>query len=250
MSAVSCLERVLDAPQLVTPSVHSLVKALIKMETTAPLKHSAVIPTAPLLHLFQKWPHNQDLPLQDLRLKAITLFALSAMLRPSDIAPRSGFPFTRKQVSLCPDGTAEIYFHGIKNDSDRDGFRVFLQRVADSQVCPVEALLCYMTRTALMAGGAQGPVFITLQKPFRPLCVTSVTNILNEALSHAGLSGYSAKHFRCTGATNTVTAGMTVDTVQALGRWKSAETFRKHYVHVHPDRAMTDAALGVRNSLE
>ncbi len=70
-----------------------------------------------------------------------------------------------------------------------------------------------------MAGGPSGPVFLTLQKPFTALCVTSV------------------KQFRCTGATNAIAAGMDPAQVQALGHWKSEDTFRKHYVHVHPQKA-------------
>ncbi len=132
---------------LVSDQLRQLVKGLTKVETKAPLQRTGTIPSKTLLHLFQTWPENFALLLQDLRLKAITLLALSVMLRPSDIAPRSGIVFRRSAVTVQEDQSVELYFLGIKNDADRDGFRVFLRRASDTKICPVDALLTYMSRT-------------------------------------------------------------------------------------------------------
>ena len=63
------------------------------------------------------------------------------MLRPSDIAPKAvhfkmlkrlvtNFVFATDQIEFC-DGGANITLHGIKNDTARTGFTVFLQPTTD-----------------------------------------------------------------------------------------------------------------------
>ena len=47
------------------------------------------MPIAPFRQLFLSWEPNDELPIKQLHLKSITLLALTLMLRPSDIAPKS-----------------------------------------------------------------------------------------------------------------------------------------------------------------
>ncbi len=201
------------------------------------------MPVQPFRQFFIKWNKNCCLSIDRLHLKALILLALSAMLRPSNVAPRSKHIFRRSALTVTEAGL-EI-FHYIKNDADRDGFRIVLRRASDSQLCPVDALQTYMARTVLQAGGHEGGVFISLVPPFQPLSTAAVTGILNWAIALAGLDNqtFSAKNFRPTGATAAVEAGMDPQQVQAIGRWKGSETFFKHYVHTNPSVHMTDAIL-------
>ncbi len=244
-AALACFSKVSGLNLVLSQDLRKLMDAVVKQDTTQPLRRAAVMPTEPFLQLFMNWPSNPHLPLERLRLKAVTLLALSAMLRPSDIAPTSGTIFSRKAVNILDNGAIEMYLHGIKNDSDRDGFRVVVRPSANAEVCPVQALSLYLSRTAIHAGGSEGGVFLQLTKPFRPLCSTAIAGILNWAIALAGLDSnqYSAKNFRPTGTTKAISAGMCPDQVQQLGHWKGTETFRKHYVHALPSRDMTSAIL-------
>jgi hypothetical protein len=49
---------------------------------------SSAMPIQPFVSMFESWESNEFLPLKRLRLKAITLLALSVMGRPSDLAPK------------------------------------------------------------------------------------------------------------------------------------------------------------------
>ncbi len=231
-AALSCYGRVVDRPLHLSDSVHQVFAGTVKIRMVLPLQRSRVMPVNAFFKMFSSWKKNSELTLELLRLKTITLMALCLMLRPSDITPRSGRVFRRSAISSDGQGGLEIYFHGIKNDTSRDGFRVILRLASDVQLCPVDALCTYMSKTVVRAGGREGPVFLTLNKPFRALSATAVTNILNDSIFWAGLDRhvYSAKNFRPTGATGAISTGMKAREVQVLGRWKSEETFKKHIV--------------------
>lgn len=249
-AALSCLFRVQNRPGDNLQDLRKLIDGVIKHGTTSPLQRSCIMPLKPFQKLFLSWPPNSKLSLQHLRLKAITLLALTAMLRPSDIVPRSGHIFRCSFVTEHPDasGALSIYLHGIKNDKDRDGFRITLHPIQDcEQLCLVVALLCYMTRTIVHVGNPEGPVFLSLTRPYAALLAKSVAGVLNWAIALCGLDKdvYSAKNFRPTGATAAVSGGMDPDQVRLLGRWKNSDTFLKHYVHSQPSKHMSATILGL-----
>lgn len=107
--------------------------------------------------LFTTWPENDTLSVKDLRLKAITLLALTLMLRPSDIAPNnilfddiSGHTlkqnFTMKNIVFEKD-CMKVTFFGIKNDALRKGFEVLLPKSKSVKIDPVQTLYDYIERT-------------------------------------------------------------------------------------------------------
>ena len=185
-------------------------------------------------------------------MKAVTLTALSLMLRPSDIAPKSAqiqqgnfvnTQFTADRVIFLPDGSAGVYLFGIKNDLHRDGFRVFMRPCSVQKVCPVSALATYMKRNGNNNPDPGRPVFTPLNYPFSNLSAASITNILNKAIQMAGLAnqGFSAKSFRPTGETAAIEGGMDPDRVGSTDHWKSQECFETHYVHAKLPEDITDA---------
>lgn len=225
--------------------IKMLVTGLVKSGTVAPMVRSKVMPIQSFHDLFNGWPCNEDLDLKRLRLKAITLLALTLMLRPSDIAPNAvvigseqveQICFSTNQIEFLSD-SAKITFFGIKNDTNRTGFEVMLPRADDQTVDPVSVLECYIAKTEneRPPGGA---VFLSLRAPFGPLQAASVAKILEESICLAGLDGqgFSAKSFRPTGATSAIEQHMDPDIVRKLGRWKNSEVFYAHYVHAQtPD---------------
>ena len=110
-----------------SPYIHMLISALVKSATYKPLNKSCVMPIKPFAELFSQWPDNEKLCIKRLRLKTITLMALTLMLRPSDFGPKSvhfnsetfeqpKWLFSTNNVVFLNSGCAKIVFHGIKND--------------------------------------------------------------------------------------------------------------------------------------
>ena len=250
MAAIANYYKAVDRVSPVNNDVVKLVEGLVKSGTVEPMRRTPVLPVAPFLELFRKWGDNEDLSLWSLRLKTLTLLSITAMMRPSDMAPRSGNwngevmvsnQFKRTWIDFSNPMYVQLYFFGIKNDYQRDGFCVNIPYASEIDVCPVRALKVYLDRTKSKVA-MDGPVFISLNRPFAGLSASAMGTILNKAIELVCLNnqGFSAKCFRPTGATIAVESGIGADFVQATGRWKSTETFQKHYVHAKPPVEFTD----------
>lgn len=235
--------------------VQLLITALVKSGTRKPMAKSNVMPIQPFRDLFLSWPSNEHLCIKDLRLKTISLLALTLMLRPSDIAPKTvqfdsktmnqqSWLFTTDNVTFLASGEAKIVFHGIKNDTSRSGFEVILQPVQDRRLNPVQTLRDYIARTSEQRP-KQNPVFLALTPPYGPIAARTVAGVMNEAIDLAGLSGqgFSAKSFRPTGATLAVETGCDPEVAMRLGRWKTRSVFYDHYVHAKPPETLSENIL-------
>lgn len=235
------------------PEIIHLKCAIIKSGTSEPMSRSKAMPIQPFIAVFSSLPDNDSLDIETLRLKSITLLALCAMLRPSDIAPRSvqyvpGEDCAVNRQLLTSDicfheNFMKITFHGIKNDTQRRGFVVTIHCATDRKLCPVICLKHYINRTASQRESANGAVFLTLQRPYRGISAPTVSNILSKSIRMAGLKGYLPKDFRPTGATAAVDAGFGEQSIMKVGRWKDAAVFREHYVHSKIPDNFTDKIL-------
>lgn len=258
LAALAALYTVLDLPLLSSTSeIRRLVDGLVKSGTYLGMCHSKVMPIEPFVSLYMSWPDNLDLSLKDLRAKCISLLALTLMLRPSDIAPQGvhydrdtqvtvQFVFHERQISFQPSGVT-ITFLGIKNDTSRSGFEVFLPRGSVDKLDPVSTLQCYMQRTNFMRQDAQGAVFLTLSKPYKALSASMIAQILCSMIDTVGLAGqgFTAKSFRPTGASTAVALGYDPDKVRRLGRWKTQSVFLEHYVHNNIDKSYVNKMLSM-----
>lgn len=245
----------LDSNPAKDKAISMLCDGLVKSGTTAAMVKTPILPVKPFHDLFASWPENSELSIKNLRLKTITLLALVAMLRPSDVAPHAKvynpetgavqpLLFTLSQVQFEEDGSMTINFHGIKNDYKRDGFQVRITPSVDPHLDPVATLQCYINRTAQQRP-AEGPVFISLTSPYQGITSSTVSRVLEQSIQIANLDPkkFSAKSFRPTGATISVQAGCNPDIIRHVGRWKSKEVFEKHYVHSQVQDSFTDTVL-------
>ena len=175
-------------------------KALVKAYSTVPISRSSVMPVSAFTSMFMAWADDDKLSVKDLRLKALTLLALALMLRPSDVAPHGqvlnpstnkpeSLLFTTDNVTFIDNGSAHIRFLGIKNDTARKGFEITLPPAQPPKIDPVLVLKHYIERTQDFRPQIQGPVFLTLKSPYRPIKADTVAQILNDAIKRAGLGG-------------------------------------------------------------
>ena len=105
---------------------------------------------------------------------------ISYVLRPSDVAPRSvifdpktgetrSHNFCRKQIKFLQDGSCQVTFLGIKNDTNRAGFIVKLPKHPSIHLDPVSCLALYLEKTGKYGLTDEDAVFVSLQKPFKAL---------------------------------------------------------------------------------
>ena len=144
-AALACYYQALDHPSPIDSDVRKLIAGLVKSGTTEVMRRSLIMPRQPFMELFERWPDNDNLSLEYLRLKVLTLMSLVLMLRPSDVAPhaitikKSGvesLQFTADRVVKCEDGSLDIHLLGIKNDYNRDGFCGKYEEIISGEVVP------------------------------------------------------------------------------------------------------------------
>ena len=151
-AAITCLCDAQQVPNMMrSADIGALKAALIKSGTTAPRTRSLVMPIKPFHDLFLQWQDNDILSDRDLHLKCIVLLAITLMLCPSDIAPKSMMfdpqtlalspaVFSTDQISFRQDGSATISLFGIKNDTSRAGFEERLPSHSNPKLDPVGTL--------------------------------------------------------------------------------------------------------------
>ncbi len=253
-AGITQLYHALDLPSPVkSEKVHDLKTSLVKTQTQVPASGVKVMPIRPFHQLFLGWPSNGQLTIKQLRLKCITLLALAFMTRPSDLAPRSvqfdpvtmetqNFVLSTDQVVFLPDGSIEFTFFGIKNDTDRSGFKVVLPPTELENLDPGRALQCYIQCTDGFRDKDKKPLFIALNRPHKALSASAISKVLDEAILCAGLGGmgFSAKSFRPTAATAAMDIGVQPETAMQIGRWKTKEVFFNHYVYPRAPASYTN----------
>ncbi|GFO31079.1 integrase [Plakobranchus ocellatus] len=188
--------------------------------------------------------NHRDLCLKKLRQKAITLLALAAMCRPSDLAPRVGL--FRNQVLFKPNGCLAAQFFGTKNDSDRHGFEVQIDPSSNPLTDPVSCLREYIEKTKIHVG-VTGPLFVNTTPPYMAMSAASVSSVLRDSIKEAGLgSEFTARCFRPTGATAAVLGGVAAHTARSLGRWKTDDVLFNRYVFPLDSDSITDKMFSVK----
>ncbi len=129
MAALACLYEGLGYPNPMEDRyIRCLFTALVKSGTSIPARRTSVMPVKAFTDLFEGWNCDENLSVKDLRVKCITLMALTFMARPSDLAPMaeqfdpsvgtsSAYTLTRDQVQFHSDGSMTVTLFGTKNDT-------------------------------------------------------------------------------------------------------------------------------------
>ena len=158
------------------------------------------------------------------------------MARPSDLAPKGvvlktlsveKMVLSTNDIQFNDDRSLSVTFWGIKNDSKRQGFEMTVHPNKNVVLSdPVKFLELYIERTREFRPKDTNPLFITLKPPYHAITSDTIGNILEEAISAAGLSslGYTAKSFRPTAATMAVQKGMLPETAMQLGRLRKCSS--------------------------
>ena len=226
---------------------------------TKPRQATPVADVSMLVTYLKDLGSTEELPINELRQKAITLLSVTAFCRPSDlacVARPSVLPDTARgttNLSVCSrfrmdsikwiDEGAELVFFGSKADKGMSGNTVLIERASDPDICPITTLKAYInaTATARLSVDDQ-PVFITLKKPYKGLSSSAIAQILSQVLKDSGQQqGVTARSIRPTGARKAIDQGVEATVVQRRGRWKSSDAFHRHYAGV--TGPATDAVL-------
>ena len=224
--------------------VSRLRKGLIN-QTTEPVQKGGAMAPEPLIELFRKWGQNEQLSIEQLRMKAMSLIAFIGMYRPSDLA----LP-TLENIQFKQDLSAVTFcLLGFKNDYNANGAEVTIVSSADPILCPVKALKLYLEKIESFRNGERH-LFIANKKPYGALSAQRCSKLLQKTAELAGLDPqlFTGRTFRRGGATTAINNNVNPDIVMTMGRWKSPQTFYGHYVRARTEDNYTDKVLGTQLS--
>lgn len=118
----------------------------------------------------------------------------------------------------------QIAFANFKHNANHQVHNVTVATLEkDSQLCPVKALIDYLSER----GASEGPLYITPNKT--PLVRHTFDHTVKRCLGFCRLDSslYKGHSFRIGGATLAAERGMSDSQIRLLGRWKS-EAFKKY----------------------
>lgn len=117
-------------------------------------------------------------------------------------------------------GVKALYLRLRYSKTDQAGRStvIKLNRCIYSQICPVQALMCYMSNRP----EANAPLFIHMDK--KPLTRFQFQSVLNKTLACCGIATaeFKTHSFRIGAATTAAMCGVSSDDIKRLGRWKSS----------------------------
>jgi integrase len=195
-----------------------------------------------LIHHWDGQADNYDLPLEELRAKAICLVMASGLARPSDIARLDLDTLKTEERHL-----SVRVFRGKTNRAYSDAIVLpFLRRGAAR--CAAATLIAYLERTAeartdmIVAPTEANPVFISLHRPYSALQPTTVSSIVRRVLADCDITSrpYSVRNRATTYALD---AGIPAHVVQRSARWASVATMETHYSRPRLDGTVAHTLL-------
>ena len=121
-------------------------------------------------------------------------------------------------------GVLSVRIKQSKTDPFRQGVTIFMGKTG-CDLCPVAAVLAFLA----MRGPGEGPLFRfeSGEALTRPRLVSALRKVLAQAGFQ--LEDYAGHSLRIGAATTAAACGVPVDTIKALGRWKS----QAYQLYVH-----------------
>lgn len=186
-----------------------------------------------VIRFWQTKPPNEELSLDDLRAKAVSLLAIASLARPSDLSRLDAdtLSVSRSEVRLYP-------FRSKTSGPSYDGAVTipFLPK-AKEKACAARALVAYMERTGPdrdkwePSDEAPRPVFLHLHPAQGKIALSSqrISKVMKSVLARLGITD-RAHSTRGNAAVTALERGADTLIVQKAGRWKAAATMNKYYL--------------------
>ena len=189
-AAISFLADLQGRPAPDAAVVRRVHTALVATRTTKPRQATPVADVSMLVTYLKDLGSTEELPINELRQKAITLLSITAFCRPSDlacVARPSVLPDTARgttNLSVCSrfrmdsikwiDEGAELVFFGSKADKGMSGNTVLIERASDPDICPITTLKAYGTSER----GWPASIHLIEKALQRPIIVSHCSNLV------------------------------------------------------------------------
>ena len=169
-----------------------------------------------------------DVSLKELSMRTATLMALATGQR---VQTLRSLTIDASCLNIKGD-TCTIYTDAILKQT-RPGHHlapITIKNLANKNICLLHHLSVYLSRTATLRGDHKD-LFISSQKPFKPVSKDTISRWIRGTLSQAGVDTtvFGAHSTRSASTTAASAAGAPVDLIMSVAGWSSERTFANHY---------------------
>uniref|UniRef100_A0AC35F1D6 Reverse transcriptase domain-containing protein n=1 Tax=Panagrolaimus sp. PS1159 TaxID=55785 RepID=A0AC35F1D6_9BILA len=226
-----------DNIQKADPFLAKFSKGLIRVKPSDPKKAEIWDVDQALDWIKSCWP-LKDLSPKSLALRTTLLLALCSPKRANEIASLS-LDKLRKSSSRW-----EFRLLITKNRKFGAPHTAKFERFKNPKLCPIENLEFYIKSTESLRKGSQ--LLISYQKPHAPVSSATISRWLKEALSEAGLDGFTGHSTRSAATSKAVLKGLSAAQILEAANWsKNGSTFQTFY-NKEISESFQDKILGDR----
>lgn len=225
----SALSLLLGSELGVDPTVKRFFRGVSKLRPARPRYNKTWQPSIVLQFLSKWFPHN-ELDLQKLSKKLITLIALITAHRVQTLSciRISNILITKDQIEIMITDPIKTTSIGKKQPLLIIPF--FSQ---NPKICPAKCLSDYMNRTKpLRKSYKDDKLFISYKNPHEPVCSQTLSKWIKETLEVSGIdtkifSGHSTRHAATSAAYR---SGVSIDIIRNTAGWsESSQMFATFY---------------------
>ena len=229
-TARSALSNVIVSGECENFGTHSLVSRFMKsvfLQNKPLPKYDCTWDVAVVLkYLETLYPHS-DITLKNLTLKLVMIILL--------VSGQRGQTVHLMDLSSMEMADNTCRFHITEHiETSKPGASapiiLIKQYPKNAKICPVRTLRDYLSRTNLLRGGAS-QLFISFQKPYKPVTRQTISRWVNTLMTDAGLDT-TRFHPHSTRAASTSKAhkkATPIDVIMSTAGWAKASTFQKFY---------------------
>ncbi|KAG1534397.1 hypothetical protein G6F51_012118 [Rhizopus arrhizus] len=228
------------------PLVNSYLDSLSKQAAPVAI-HRPTVDMFPALVYARTIPSRSTTPLQVLQQKLTFLLAMSAFLRPSDLA-RIPFASCGISTSGC------LLFQVVAPKETRKKRRIIKPftvhpHASDNELCPVQCFKALRDHPAMRSRREDFLLFVKSNNIHPPLSSSTISSWLHRGFislctSESGVS------LRSLASSRALDLGVSRDDIVTLGNWASSDTFTQHYQRNHMANVDVDFTSVVLSGVE
>ena len=210
------------------PLVNRLLKGVFHQRPPQP-RYTRTWDVGLVTNYFKSKGENKSLLLPDVAHKLAMLMALTRPSRSADLANLNlnRRSYSQEGVTFLPTKLAK------QSRQQKHGTEFFFPCYPhNDRLCPVLALREYESRTTLIRG-SHSTVFLSLNKPHKPVSSSTIARWLKSVLSKAGVNTeiFKAHSVRSASASTSAaaTAGNTTGDILKAADWSNEAVFQKFY---------------------
>ena len=208
------------------PLVNRLLKGVFHQRPPQP-RYTQTWDVGLVTNYFKSKGENKSLLLPDLTHKLAMLMALTRPSRSADLANLNlnRRSYSQEGVTFLPTELAK------QSRQQKHGTEFFFPCYPhDDRLCPVLALREYESQTTPIRG-SHSTVFLSLNKPHKPVSSSTIARWLKSVLSKAGVNTeiFKAHSVRSASTSAAATAGITTGDILKAADWSNEAIFQKFY---------------------